>query len=474
VQIVHEICCGMDIHKKLIVACLLKVDSQGRPHKEVRSFGTMTNDILALGDWLASEGCEHLAMESTGVYWKPIFNVLEGQLEIILTNPRHMKAVPGRKTDVQDAEWIADLLQHGLLKPSFIPPAPQRQLRELTRYRTTLVQERARLLNRLHKLLEDANLKLASVATDINGASARAMLSAILGGETDALILADLALGQLRKKKEQLVQALRGRVNDHHRFILGSMLTHLDFLDEQVADFNTEIESRLQADILQATNCGAIALNQVESPAILEEPVNLILDANQDETDPSQEAQPLISSPPPLTCQRAIELLDTIPGVNQRIAEIILAEIGLDMGRFASAEHLASWAAMCPGNKQSAGKRLGGRTRKGNVWLRQALVEAAHGAMRTKECFLSVQGRRLVMRRGKKKAIIAVGHSILVIVYYILTRREPYKELGANYLEERERKAVERRLVGRLERLGYEVSLQPKPVALAQDLLEVG
>lgn len=301
-NIIHQCCCGLDVHKKSIVACLLKVQDN-KVLKETRSFGTVTQELLKLADWLTEIGCTHIAMESTGVYWKPVYNLLENQFEqVMVVNAQHLKTVPGRKTDVKDAEWIAQLLQHGLLKASFIPPAPQRELRELTRYRSTLVRERTRVLQRLQKVLEEANIKLASVASDIMGVSAKAMLAAMIEGETKANILADLAKGKLRDKRAQLEEALAGRVKQHHRFLLAEHLSHIDYLDEAIARVSTEIEIRL---------------------------------------DPFQ---------------AELERLDTIPGVNQRVAQVLLAEIGTDMSRFPSAGHLAAWAGMCPGNYESAGK----------------------------------------------------------------------------------------------------------------------
>jgi transposase len=407
----------------------------------------MTKDLLNLVDWLNSFEVSSVAMESTGVYWKPVFNLLEGQFEVVLVNAQHLKAVPGRKTDCKDAEWIADLLQHGLLKASFIPPAPQRHLRDLTRYRSSLVGERARLVNRLHKVLEDANLKLGAVATDITGVSARAMLNRLLEGETNPAVLAELARGRLKEKRELLEQALTGVLAPHHRCLLISQLAHLDFLDEQIAYFDTEIEERLQGPVLE-TDLDTNQNDKVNTS--LTEPKELGLEQTETNQEQTQ----------PFTYEQAIALLDTIPGISRRLAEIIAAEVGLDMSRFPSAQHLASWAGICPGNHQSAGKHLSGKTRKGSQWLRQALTEAAHGAMRTKNCYLSAQGRRLTLRRGKKKAVIAVGHSILVMVYHILKRKEPYKELGGSYFDERDRQAVQRRLVGRLENLGFQVTLQ--------------
>ena len=410
-DVVYTHCCGLDVHKKTVAACLITSTAGAEPVKEIRTFSTMTADLLALADWLQEAGCTHVAMESTGVYWRPVYNLLEGQFELLVVNAQHMKAVPGRKTDVKDAAWIAELLRHGLLRGSFIPSKPQRQLRELTRYRSTLVQDRARALNRLQAVLEDANLKLASVVTDINGVSAQAMLEAILAGQRDVEVLADLARGRLRAKRDQLKVALEGRVTAHHSFVMTEHLSTLEYLDEAIERVSGEIDQRLTAD------------------------------------------------------QEAIALLDTIPGVGQRAAEILIAEIGTDMSRFPSAKHLASWAGMCPGNHESGGKRLSGKTRKGNRWLRQVLVEIAHVASKTKNTYLAAQYKRIAARRGKKRALIAVGHTILTIVYMMLTRKHPYQDLGAAYFDQREQERVERRLVHRLERLGYEVSLQPRALA---------
>jgi transposase len=410
-DIVYTHCCGLDVHKKTVVACLLTPAAPGHPAKEVRTFGTTTPELLALADWLTAAGCTHVVMESTGVYWKPIYNLLEGQFELLVVNAQHVKAVPGRKTDVKDAEWLADLLRHGLLRASFVPAAPQRELRDLTRYRTSLVRDRARHINRLQKVLEGANLKLSAVASDITGVSARAMLEELLAGESDPAVLANLARGRLREKRAELEAALTGRVGAHHRFLLAEHLSHLDYLEEAVERATAEIEERLRPF--------------------------------EDE----------------------VVRLDTIPGINRRTAQVLLAELGTDLGAFPSARHLASWAGLCPGNHESAGKRQSGRTRKGNGWLRQTLMEAAHGAARKKECYLSAQYRRLVRRIGRKKALVAVAHSILVIVYHVLTEQTEYVDLGANYFDEQDKAAVERSLVRRLERLGNEVVLKPKEQA---------
>lgn len=406
-HILYERCCGLDVHKKTVVACLISSGKNGRVDRHVRTFGTATADLLVLADWLRAEGCTHVAMESTGVYWKPIYNLLEGDFQVLVVNAHHLKTVPGRKTDVRDAEWIADLLRHGLLRASFIPPAPQRELRDLTRYRTSLVMDRSRILNRIQKLLEDANIKLGDVVSDITGVSARSMLDALMAGVSDAHELAGLARGRLKAKHEQLVKALQGRFTLHHAFVLGEHLSYLDYLDEAIDRISVEIETRMAQ----------------HGPEV--------------------------------------DLLDSIPGISPRTASLLLAEVGSDMTRFPSARHLASWAGICPGNNESAGKRYNGQTRKGNKWLRQALMEAAHGAIRTKDTYLTAQYRRLAARRGKKRALVAVAHSILTIVYYVLKRREPYRELGGNYFDERDRKAVERRLVARLEHLGNQVVLRP-------------
>jgi transposase len=406
-DVIYACCCGLDIHKKTVVACLMTSAEGQPPLKEVRTFRTMTAELLLLADWLQAAGCTHVAMESTGVYWRPVYNLLEHLFILLVVNAQHIKAVPGRKTDVKDAEWIAELLRHGLLRGSFIPAKPQRQLRELTRHRATLVQDRARVINRVQAVLEDANIKLASVVTDIRGVSARAMLEALIAGQQDVAALADLARGRLRPKRAQLEEALQGYFTPHHSFLLTEYFSQMDYLDDAIDRVSEVIAQYLAAE------------------------------------------------------QEAIALLDTIPGVSQRTAEILLAEIGTDMTRFPSAKHLASWAGMCPGNYESGGKRLSGKTRKGSRWLRQVLVEAAHVAAKTKQTYLAAQYKRIAARRGKKRALIALGHTILVIVYMLLTRKQPYQDLGAAYFDSLEQQRVERRLVRRLERLGYRVSLEP-------------
>ncbi len=406
-EVIYRRCCGLDVHKKSVSACVIVSEPDRPAHKEVRTFSTMTDDLLRLAQWLKANGVTHVAMESTGVYWQPVWNVLEEGFALLLVNAGHIKAVPGRKSDVRDCEWIADLLRHGLLQGSFVPEREQRELRELTRYRTALIRERTAEVNRLQKTLEGANIKLGAVATDILGASGRQMLAALVGGCTDAAALAELAKGKLRKKVPELQRALAGRFGAHQRFLLAEQLAHIDDLDETIARLDAEVAERLR-------------------PFVAE-----------------------------------IEHLDTIPGVGRRTAEVIVAEVGTDMGRFPTAAHLASWAGMCPGNHESGGKRLSGRTRKGNRYLRAALVEAAQAAGHTKDTYLSAQFHRLCARRGLKKAAVAVGHSILVIAYHLLKNSDSaYCDLGLHYLERRDREAIERRLVRRLEALGNRVTLE--------------
>jgi transposase len=404
-------CAGLDVHKGNVVACLRCCDRPGKACEEVRTFLAMTRDLLALSDWLAEHGVTHVAMESTGVYWKPVFNLLEGRFTVILVNAEHIKQVPGRKTDVKDCQWIAQLLQHGLLKASFVPPEPIRQLRDLTRQRTQLIGERSAAASRIQKVLEDANIKLAGVATDVLGASGRDMLEALIAGETDPAKLADLARRRLRAKLPALRQALRGRVTEHHRFLLRLHLDHIAQLDELIGRLGGRIEEALAP------------------------------------------------------FAPALERLQTIPGVSQRAAETVVAEIGNDMGRFPTSGQLAAWAGMCPGNNESAGKRRSGRSRQGNRWLKRILVQAAWAASRTKGTYLAAQYRRLARRRGRKKALVAVGHTLLVIIYHVLKRGTTYAELGADFLERLEPERLTRQLVKRLEALGHKVTLEPCPAA---------
>jgi len=407
----YDCCCGLDVHKQTVVACLIRPTPGVGQTKTIRTFGTMTDELDGLADWLAEAGCTHVAMESTGVYWKPIYNRLDGRFTILVANAHHIKAMPGRKTDVKDCEWIADLLQHGLLTASFIPNQAQRELRDLTRTRTTLIDERSRTVLRLQKVLEDANIKLSGVASDIMGVSGRAMLNALVAGTTDPALLADLAKGTLRAKRERLERALAGRMHEHHRLLVGGHLTHVDFLDEQIDQLSQAITERLRPF----------------------------------ETD--------------------LERLETIPGIGRRTAEVLAAEIGLDMSHFPTAGHLASWAGMCPGNHESAGKRKTGKTRKGSKWLRRALVQAAQAAVRKKGGYPSVQYRRLIVRGGAKKALVAVGHTLLITVYYLLTRQEDYHDRSPLQLDAELRARAKKRAMQQLDALGFDVTLSPKPIA---------
>jgi transposase len=408
-QVVHERCAGLDVHKKTVVACRITPTANGGWQKEIRTFGTMTDNLLELNDWLAAVHITQVALESTGVYWKPIFNILEGQFEVLLVNARHIKFVPGRKTDVKDAQWIAELLQHGLLKASYIPDRPQRELRELTRYRTHLIEERTREINRLHKVLEDANLKLSAVASDVLGVSGRAMLSAIIAGQDDPEALAQLAKGRLRSKIADLAHALTGHVSSNHRLLLTLHLEHIDELNAKLERLAVEIDK-------------------------------LVLPFDEDDL---------------------VARLDTIPGVDLKTAQVIMAELGTDMSRFKNADHAASWAGLVPGKNESAGHNQSSRTSKANPYLKAALVQAAHAAGRSKDNYLAAQFRRIASRRGVKKAAVAVAHSILIIAYHIIQRGTAYIDLGANYFDERKPEFIQKQLVRRLEKLGLKVTVEP-------------
>jgi transposase len=408
-QVVYQRVAGIDVHKKAIVVCVLLTQPDGTSQRSIRTFTTMTAELLACVDWLESLQVEMVAMESTGVYWRPIFNLLEAHLQVMLVNAQHMKAVPGRKTDVKDSEWIADLLRHGLLKASFIPPQPIRDLRDLTRYRKTLMQERAQEVNRLQKVLETANLKLASVASDVMGKSGREMLDALIGGERDPEALAELARGRLRAKLPELRLALDGRLRPHQTFLLQQILAHIDFLEQSLESLQTEIGERL---------------------APFEETTTL---------------------------------LDSLPVILEVAKAVVVAEIGVDMSRFPTAKHLASWAGVCPGNRVSGGKRLSGATTKGNVYLRSVLCQLAWSIARSKTpSYLSSLYHRLARRRGKKRAILAVAHSLLVSIYHMIRDNKPFQDLGPQYLEKLDSERLERRAVQRLQQLGYDVTLTPK------------
>jgi transposase len=406
---------------------------------ETETFGTTTPELLQLHDWLQEWECTHVAMESTGDYWKPVFNVLEGAREVWVVNARHVKHVPGRKTDAKDSEWLAELMMYGLLKASFVPSKPQRALRDLTRYRGKLVEERTRIVNRVQKLLEGANIKLSSVVTDVMGVSARAMLAEIVAGQTDPTSMADLARGRLRSKIPQLEKALTGLVGEHHRFLLAKQLGHIDFLDHQIADIGAEIARHMDT------------MPPVSPPS---------------DPDAMTESTPADQAKDPLTWKEAVALLDTIPGVNQRTAEVILAEIGIDMRQFPTADHLSSWAGVAPGNHESAGKRYSGRTTKGNATLTSTLVQASWSAVRTKGTFLKSRYHRLAARRGKQRAIVAIAHSMLVSIWHMLTNREPYRELGGDFFDQRKKESKINRLTRQLEKLtGATVAIQFQPDA---------
>lgn len=400
---------GLDVHRKSIQCAVRCRQESGKVLAQLRSFGTMTRDLRALADYLQAQGVTHVALEATGVLWKPVWNVLEGRFTLLLVNPRHLKKVPGRKTDVSDAAWIAQLLQCGLLRGSFVPPRPVRELRDLTRQRAQLAGEHTRVVNRIHKVLEDANIQLGAVASDVLGKSGRAMLRALLRGEQDVTKLAELAEGRLRKKIPQLRLALEGHCTEHHRYLLGRLLSHESYLESQREQLSVRIAHRLD-ELL---------------PAL------------------------------------AQEQLDGIPGVNRTTIENVLAEIGVDLSVFPDEHHLASWCGICPGNEESAGKRLRSRTRKGNRWLRRALTEAAWAASHVKDSYVSAQYRRLAGRRGKKRALVAVGHTLLVIIYRVLKDGVAYHDLGPHYFERLEPERLQRYLVRRLQRLGYDVTLSP-------------
>lgn len=399
-------CAGLDVHKESVEACVRRAEPNGRVHSATRHWGTMTRDLLAMADWLAAEGVTHVAMESTGVFWKPIFNMLEGRFTVLLVNVRHLKQVPGRKSDVRDCQWIAQLLQCGLLKGSFIPPQAQRELRDLTRHRAQLVEEKTRTINRIQKVLEDANIKLASVAADVMGVSGRAMIQRLIEGETDPHKLADLAQRQLRGKIPELEKALEGKLTDHHRFLLKMLWKEMRQQEELIADLDTKI---------------------------------------------AEQTRPFA---------REIERLDVIPGVDHRVAEILLAEVGADMNPFPNDQHLSSWAGMCPGNEESAGKRRRRRITEGNRWLKKTLVQAAWAASHTKNSYLASQYRRLAAHRGRKRALIAVGHSMLVIFYHMMKSGTAYADLGGDFFDRLEPGRLTRYYVKRLERLGHKVTLE--------------
>lgn len=405
-QTLIERCAGLDVHKATVVATMRTPGANGARQVTTQTFATTTAGLLALGDWLDAAGVTDAALESTGDYWKPVYYVLEDHVRLLLVNAQHVKQVPGRKSDVSDSGWLAQLLECGLLRGSFVPPPPIRELRDLTRYRKQTIRDRNREVNRLQRVLEDAQIKLASVASDVMGVSGRAMIAALIGGTTDPVVLADLAKGQLRKKLPALREALHGRFRGHHAFLLTQILHKLDTLEGIIADCSTQI----------ATQLGPF--------------------------------------------QTVVTQLMTIPGVKRRTAEVIVAETGGDMTRFPSAAHLCSWAALCPGQHESAGKQRTGRTRHGNPYLRTALVEAASAAARTNGSALQARYRRIKARRGYQKALVAVAHQLLTIAYHVMAHGVPYAELGADYFDRRQKDRATRRYVHHLEQLGYRVHLE--------------
>jgi len=437
-QVVHARCAGLDVHKKSVVAAVRLLSPDGTLTTHVRTFGTTTAALLDLVAWLLCLEVSHVAMESTGEFWKPLYNLLEGSFTVLVVNAAHIKYVPGRKTDVKDAEWICELLAHGLLKPSFVPEAPQRALRDLTRQRTHLIQERAGIVNRMQKVLEWANIKLSSVVTDITGVSARAMLEALVAGQTDVSQLAQLAKGRLRSKQAELKLALQGTLQEHQAFMIAQHLALLDVFDEQIAAFDERIQEALEGTRPPPPDAGA--------------------------QDQGGQAEPL-SAPERAWAAKAI--VDAVPGIGTRVAEIIIAELGTDMSRFPSSAHASSWAGLAPGQRESAGKRKATRIRDGNKYLRATLVQAAWAAVRKADTFLAAFFRRLAVRRGKQKAIIAVAHKILVIVYTLLKTGQVYQERGAAALDEQQKERIVHRLERRIARLGYKVSLEPVTPAAA-------
>lgn len=408
-EVVVERCAFLDVHRDTVMACARMPDEVGGRREEVAEFRTTTSQLLVLSDWLVERGVTLVGMEATGVYWKPVHWVLEDMIEAVwVINARHMRNVPGRKTDVADAQWGAQLLEHGLVRPSFIPPRPTREQRDLTRYRKSVIEERGRETQRLHKVLEDAGVKLSSVASSVLTKSGREMIDALIAGERDPEVLAEMAKRRMRSKIPELRDALAGRFNEHHALLCRAMLARIDQADATIDELTTRIEALL---------------------------------------DPHE---------------AAVTLLVGIPGVSHRTAQVILAEIGTDMSRFPTAEHLASWAGMCPGNNESAGKHRSGRTRYGSKWLRIALVEAAQAAGRSKGTYLAAHYARIRGRRGPGRAAVAVGHSILVITWHLLSTGETYTDLGGDYFEKRRTSSAhQRRLVAQLEAMGHRVTLEP-------------
>jgi transposase len=405
-----EKCCGLDVHQATVVACVLVGEGEKRPKKQVRTFRTVARELRALRDWLTELGITHVGMESTGIYWVPVFRALEGSFELVVGNAQHIKNVPGRKTDVKDSEWIAHLVRCGLIRPSFVPPPPIRELRELTRYRRSLMDDQARIRNRVQKLLETASIKLASVATDVFGMSGRAMLRALVNGQTDATVLAQLAKGSLRRKIPALVEALEGNFEAHHRYLLGFQLDRLEESERALKELDEQLDRKLEP------------------------------------------------------YQAELELLMKIPGFSRVTAASFIAETGGDMSVFPTSRHLAAWAGLAPGNNESGGKRRPAGTRKGNVHLVTTMTQAALGATRTKGSYYKDKYWRLRARRGGMRAMVAIAHKLLIAAYEVLAHRQPFVDLGDQYLTRRSQTDVTRKLVRRLESLGFDVALSPREV----------
>lgn len=406
-EVLYPRCAGIDVHEATLSTCVLTPGAGAEAKREIRQHSTVTADLRNLRQWIIDNQVTHVAMESTGVYWKPVFNVLEGVCEVILVNARHIKQVPGRKTDQADCAWIASLLRHGLLRPSFVPPQEVRQLRDLCRARTLLVRECVQVGNRVRKVLEDANIKLSSVASNALGVSGRCMIRALIAGVTDPAELASLARGRLKSKREPLTLALEGRVTAHHRFLLERLMKQLAFLEEEIGRFEAEIDTQIAP------------------------------------------------------FDRQVELLMTVPGIDRTSACALIAEIGVDMSRFPSSRHLASWAGLCPGNNESAGKSRSGKSHRGSPWIKGLMTEIGWAATRTKNSYCSAQYRKLAARRGKKRALVAVANGLIQSIWHILTSNQPYRDLGPNFLDNLHRDDLERSLVRRLQKLGHKVTLAP-------------
>ena len=482
-EVVYPRCAGLDVHKKTVVACRVRPTAQGQPERETQTFGTTTREILRLGDWLAAWEVTHVVMESTGEYWRPVYNLLEGQFALLLANPQHVRQVPGRKTDVGMPSGWRSCCATGWWRAASCRPA-QRDLRALTRTRMGLVQDRTRVANRLQRVLEDANLKLASVVSDIRGVSAQEMLRELVAGQEGAAELAQLARGALRHKIPQLEAALEGRLRQEHRFLVSEHLAHLDFLDERVEAFSAEIVAQMgRMGAPEPPNDPTSPGEPAAAGAGQEAPEGAAGEGPSE--DPPAEARPVEGRDrqvvgervvdtvtgevvgytrflPPLSPLEAVELLQGIPGIGRLVAETVVAEVGTDMSRFPSADHLASWAGLAPGNNRSAGRNTSGKTRPGNRTLRTALIQAASAVTHIRAPnYLTAQYHHLVGRRGAKRAKMAVAHSMIVAIYHMLARHEPYRDLGGDYYDRRKKERLVRYYTKRLEDLGCEVTVQP-------------